>query len=132
MGRRKLKHQEELLAKSVAVRVSLKDYARLQQLQEQSDCHSLGELVRRILLQKKITLFHKDASLDGHLEELARIRQELKAIGVNINQITRHFHGSSQESRRTLLAEQVLVHYQKVETKVSLLLSIISQLARKW
>ena len=132
MARKKIKDKEELLVKSIAVRVTLRDYGRIQQLQRSSDCHSTGELVRRLLLKKSITLFHKDSSLDGPLEELARIRQQLKAIGVNINQITRHFHGSSHDSRRALLAQQALVQYQKVEAKVSLLLSIISQLARKW
>jgi hypothetical protein len=55
---------------------------------QNSDCHFMGELVRSILSREKITIYQKDVSFDAPMEELIRIRKELNAIGVNINQIT--------------------------------------------
>ncbi|WP_439879737.1 plasmid mobilization relaxosome protein MobC [Pontibacter sp. MBLB2868] len=132
MARRKTDQQEKLLSRSIAIRVTQREYHRLEGMRQKSDCHSIGELIRRILSGKPITLFHQDTSLDQPMEELARIRQELRAIGVNINQITRHFHASPRESKRLLLAQQALEQFAKVEAKVNLLLSLISQLAKKW
>lgn len=132
MGRRKVKHTDQLLTRPILFRVSEPEYERLDKLRRESDCHSLGEVIRRILQHKPITLFHRDRSLEGPLEELARIREELRAIGVNINQLTRHFHGSTHAPQRLQLAHQVLTRYQQVEGKVRLLLTLISQLASKW
>jgi len=120
------------LVKSVAVRVTAAEHRRLKRLQLQSDCHSIGEVIRRTLTGRQIKLFHKDASLDGVVEELASVREELRTIGVNINQITRHFNASSGGHKRVFLAHQALEQYRKVEQKVNLLLSLISQLARRW
>ena len=132
MARKGVKTNEELLEKSIAVRVTAAEHRRLKRLQLQSDCHSIGELIRRILTGRQIKLFHKDASLDGVVEELAGVREELRAIGVNINQITRHFNASTSTHKRVFLAHQALEQYRKVEQKVNLLLSLISQLARRW
>ena len=132
MARKKTKDTTQLLARPIAFRVTAREYQRLAGLLRNSDCHSLGEVVRRILYRKPIKLFHRDASLDGPMEELASLRQELRSIGVNINQITRHFHHSSLEARRVLLAEQALEPYRQVSTRVDLLLTLISRLAGKW
>ena len=132
MARKGIKSEEELLVKSVAVRVTAAEHMRLKRLQIQSDCHSIGEMIRRILTGRRVKLFHKDASLDGVVEELAGVREELRAIGVNINQITRHFNASTSGHRRALLSHQALEQYRIVGQKVNLLLTLISQLARKW
>ncbi|TXK37692.1 plasmid mobilization relaxosome protein MobC [Pontibacter qinzhouensis] len=132
MARKKKANAEELLSRPIALRLTQLEYDRLEKLRLQSDCHSIGEVIRRILGNRQVKLFHQDSSMDSVMEELAGIRAEIRAIGININQVTRHFNGSTQVSKRDLLAHQALQQYRKVETKVSLLLSLISQLARKW
>ncbi|MCC9137535.1 plasmid mobilization relaxosome protein MobC [Pontibacter silvestris] len=125
MARRKTDEAAELLSHPIIFRVTEREYLRLEEIQKKSDCHSIGEVIRRSLAGRQVRLFHRDASLDGVVEEL-------RAIGVNINQITRHFNASSSGQRRAFLSHQALEQYRKVETKVNLLLSLISQLARKW
>jgi hypothetical protein len=132
MASRKANGAEGLLSHPIIFRVTEGEYKRLEDLQQMSDCHSIGEVIRRSLTGRQVKLFHRDASLDGVVEELAGVREELRAIGVNINQITRHFNASSSGHRQVLLAHQALEEYWKVEQKVSLLLSLISQLARRW
>ena len=132
MARKKIERAEELLSRPIAIRVTRQEYRRLEGIRQKSDCHSIGEVIRRILSGSPIKLFHIDASLDGPMEEIAGIRQELRSIGININQITRHFNTSNRERQRVFLAHQALEQYAKTEAKVNLLLSIISQLAKKW
>lgn len=132
MGRKKKADPAELLSHPILFRVRQQEYERLQQLARQSDCRSVGEVLRRILEKRRVILFHRDASLDGVIEELAGVREELRAIGVNINQITRHFHASTQAQKRVFLAQQVLEQYRQVGQQVSTLLTLISQLARRW
>lgn len=132
MGRKKAKHREELLTHHIQAKVSEKVYNRLNQMLQDSDCHFMGELVRRILSREKITVYHKDASLDAPMEELIRIRQELNAIGVNINQITHAFHTSDTPGKQVFESLKVAEEYKKVGERVDRLLTMIHELSRKW
>jgi hypothetical protein len=92
MPRKKANDQDELFTVPVRTRVTAATADRLEKLRADSDCHSIGELARRILSGGTITIFQKDATMDGPMEQLAGIRKELKAIGVNMNQVTKSFH----------------------------------------
>jgi hypothetical protein len=66
------------------------------------------------------------------MEELALIRKELKAIGININQQTRYFHQSQSEAQRNFYALKTADLYNDVGRKTGELLAIVHQLATKW
>lgn len=132
MPRKKAADQDSLLIHPIRTRVNDRAYKRLDKLRRQSDCHSIGEVARKILSAEKITVFHKDISLAATMEELALIRKELKAIGINVNQQTKFFHTSRNEAERAYYVNRTALLYQRVEPKVDLLLTIISQLAQQW
>jgi hypothetical protein len=132
MSRKKAEDQDELLSRPIIMRVSESQFKKLEQIRENSNCQSLGEVVRKILQRQRILYFHKDVSLNGPMEELSSIRKELKAIGININQLTRSFNISRHEAQKTFFILKVAERYEKVEKKVDRLLIIISQLSAKW
>lgn len=132
MARRKSPYPDQLLTRHIQTKVTDEVYQRLEQLQIKSDCQTIGELARRVLSKDKITLFHKDASMDGPMEELTSIRKELKAIGVNINQITHSFHIAQTDNQKNYQAMRAAEEYKKVGAKVDQLLNIVSQLSKKW
>jgi methyl-accepting chemotaxis protein len=132
MARKKATDQKELLTRLVGVRLSEEFYDRLEKSRQSTNCQTVGELIRRNLYKERITYFHKDASMDGTMEELSRIRKELNSIGTNINQITHSFHTADVANQRTFIALKVAEQYNKVGDKVEQLLKIVSQLAIKW
>jgi hypothetical protein len=132
MPRKKSPNPEELLTQPVILRVTKTAFERLEKIQTDSNCGSVGEVARKILSNEKIKLFYKDISLNGPMEEMALIRKELKAIGVNINQITRGFNSDKQGKYQSYFIRKSLEQYQKVDEKVEQLLSLIGQLAEKW
>ena len=132
MPRKKSPNPDELLTRFVRTRVTEKVYMRLDKVRLNSDCHSVGGVARKLLSQEKITLFYKDMTLNATMEELALIRKELKAIGININQITRSFNQDKAETHRAFYVLKVANQYKKVDTKVDELLTLISKLADKW
>jgi len=132
MARKKEKDRERLLCHPVRTRVTEKVYRRLEKIKAQSNCRSIGEVARKVLSREKILVLHRDASLSGPMEELAGIRKELKAIGVNVNQLTRSHHGSTRETQKAFYALKVAEEYRKVGPKVERLLSIVSQIADRW
>lgn len=132
MPRRKSVKPEEVLSHVIRARVTETVYKRLEQLSKNSDCYSVGRLARKILSKEKITVFHKDRTMNVTMEELALIRKELRAIGININQITRSFNQDKAETQRAFYVLKVADQYKKVDEKVEQLLTIISKLAERW
>jgi archaellum component FlaC len=132
MPRKKIENRDEILAHNLIVRVNNKLLKRLEDLHKNSNCQSVAEVARRILEKERITIFHKDISMNGIMEELTGIRKELKAIGNNINQVTRKINSSSSETQQAYYTLKAAELYQKVEPKVNRLLTLVSQLTQKW
>ena len=77
-------------------------------------------------------MLKKDVSLMGHIQELAGIRFELRAIGTNVNQITRHFHAADSDRKKMFYAMEVAEEYAKVSEKVTVLMEMVDNLGQKW
>ncbi|OOQ61545.1 hypothetical protein [Mucilaginibacter pedocola] len=133
MPRKKYKDQEQVLTHFIRTRLTKKAFDRLDKISKESDCHTVGEVARKLLSTEKITLFYRDVTLDRFMEELALVRKELKAIGININQLTKGYHIASKKQQPTnyIMAEVVKL-YRQVDGKTEDLLHIINQLAQKW
>ena len=132
MSRKKLADPEELLSHNIIIRVTETMFKKLEQLKQQSYSPSVADVCRKILGNKKIKLYQQDVSMNPIMEELAGIRRELKAIGVNINQVTRKFNGANDENKRSYYALQTADMYRTIDGKVDRLLSVVSKLAEKW
>lgn len=132
MGRRKAGDPDDNLTEVVMLRLTLTTYQKLDEIRRNSDCRTVPEVVRRILSKEQIIYYHKDAAMDGPMEILSGIRDELRAIGVNINQVTRYFNRSVTDGQRAHHLQITLEHYKQVDAKVGLLLTLISQLAKTW
>lgn len=132
MSRKKAEDQDKLFTYPVRTRVTEKAFNRLEMLRQESNCSTIGELARKVLSNQEIKCFHIDRSLPAVMEELASIRKELKAIGININQLTRSFNSTRDENVKAFYVLKVSGLYKTVDAKVAQLLSIISRLSEKW
>lgn len=132
MGRKKAKNQEALLTRRLILRVNDRTLKRLKTMAKETDCRTVGELARRILSNERITVFHRDTSLEAPVQELIRIRRELRAIGVNVNQITHFFHASDTANQKMFHALKVAEEYGKVGDKVEVLIEMVTGLGKKW
>ncbi|WP_130857907.1 mobilization protein [Olivibacter jilunii] len=132
MPRKKVKDQEQVLSHPIILRITESEFNKLEKIRQESDCKSIGEVVRKILAKRKITYLHRDISMNGPMEELALIRKEIKAIGININQQTHRFHTSQSNGERAFHALKTASIYKQLEPKIDELLDIVSKLAKKW
>ncbi|RPE13157.1 plasmid mobilization relaxosome protein MobC [Chitinophaga lutea] len=120
------------LTKLVWTRLTEKQYTRLQRVLDGTKGETLSSLIRKILQRQQIRIYVEEESMHATMEELAAIRAEIKAIGHNINQITRHFNGHPELHERVWSAKEALSSYTNMEAKTDQLLAIISKLAKKW
>lgn len=132
MPKKKTKNPEQLLSHPIIIRVNETTFKRLEKIQTHSNCQSIGEVARNILSKEKILMLTRDITMNAPMEELASIRKEIKAIGVNINQQTRHFHTSENEAQRSFYFMRTSDLYKNVGEKVERLLEVITQMSIKW
>lgn len=132
MPRPRSKNPDKNLVRTLRLRLDHATYRRIEELQKNSGCGSLAEVARRMLFAKPITVFQRDVTMNATMEELVSIRRELRLIGVNINQITRHFNQDKEGRHRSYYVMQVADLYKLVGQKVEALMPIIEQLAEKW
>src|ERR1700744_3717917 len=132
MPRKKAQNQDEILSHPIIIRITETAFNRLEDLRKESHYTSIGEVARRILSNRKVKLFYKDSTMDAPLEEMALIRKELKAIGININQLTRGFNQDKHGTRQAYYLMKAGEQYQQVGEKVERLLALISKLAEQW
>ena len=118
----------EPLKEFLGIRISTPFLNKLEGLRKNSNCPTIAEFARRILQREEIIWYHKDASMDGVTAELAGIRKELKAIGTNINQVTRYFNGTGIPSQKIFEALKILDEYKKITVKCDQVLTIIANI----
>ena len=119
MPRKRASNRDKLLTKAIFIRMTEDDYKKLDKLVSESNCSSVSEAARKVLFQKKIISFHKDVTRNGPMEELASIRKELKAIGININQITKAFHTTSDPERKYVYSMKAFNKNQQIAVLLS-------------
>ena len=116
------------MSQPIVIRVTGNVFSKLEKIMQDSGCQSIGEVARMILSDQPIKCFYIDVSLNGPMEQLALIRKELKAIGININQQTRYFHQSRNDAQKSFYALKTAELYRQTGE----LLDIVQQLATKW
>ena len=132
MGRPKNENSENLYSKVVRTRVTKTNYQRLEKLLVNSNCRTIGEVARKILSNEKILCLYKDVTLTAIMEELSRIRKELKAIGININQLTRGFNSSRNEAGQAFYSQKAVERSKDIDAKIDRLMIMVTSLTKKW
>ena len=131
MGRKKLPGKEELKHR-LYTRVNDQKLEELRALLRRNPQADMSGLIRDILYNRPVRVITRDTTLDDVMEELARLRTEIRSIGVNINQITRLFNTFPEMQRKQLYARIAFKEYQAMEPKIEQLLAIISKLGKRW
>ena len=118
--------------RKVTVRFTPSEYNLLHQRHSQTSCRKLSEYLRKVVLEKPVTLITRNGSLDDIMEELILLRSELCAIGNNVNQAVKKLHTLSQipEFRTWLLMHQTT--QAQLLQKTDVINQRIAQISDKW
>ncbi len=127
-----MKDQKNNRNRLVGVRFSMEEYASLKSNFQSTTSRQLSDYIRRILLNKKVTVFTRNKSLDEFMAEMMALRTELNALGNNFNQIVKRLHALQhfEEIKAWLIinesTKQILLR------KVEEIKSKINQFSDKW
>ena len=114
------------------IRLKEDEHSKINKKFSNSTCRKLSEYARRVLLDKVITVNQRNQSFDDFMAEMIRLRNELNAIGNNLNQSVRKLHSLNQlqEFKSWLILNE---DNQKILLKkVEEIKSKINQISDKW
>ncbi|MDF2190550.1 plasmid mobilization relaxosome protein MobC [Paraflavitalea sp. CAU 1676] len=131
MGRRKAKNNEALKHK-LFTRVNDSKFKEFQELLKKNPQNDMSSMLRSILYNTPVIVYTKDKTVDLLLEELAALRSEIKAIGVNINQMTRYFNTYPDQRQKEFYAKIGFSAFLRMENKMDQTVDLISKLGKKW
>lgn len=116
----------------ITLRLTPEEYAKIEQRYKASTCRKLSDYVRKHLFDKPITTHYRNQSLDDFIEETVLLRNELSAIGNNINQVVKKMHTLQQIPE----FKQWIIHYeieqQIFKGKIDLIEKHTSKITDKW
>ena len=99
-------------SRRITLRLTEKEYAKIESLFKASTCRKLSDYVRKNLFNRPITNTYRNQSLDDLMEETVVLSSELRAIGNNINQIAKKMN-----SFKTLSEFKTQVFWFEVDKK---------------
>jgi len=114
------------------VRLTTKELERIHNKFSQSTSRKLSDYVRKVLLDKPITVNQRNQSLDDFMAEMILLRNELNAIGNNFNQTVKRLHALQQidEIKTWLLLNETA--RQIIVSKITEIKSKINQIDSQW
>ncbi|HXL57015.1 MAG TPA: hypothetical protein VN958_12195 [Chitinophagaceae bacterium] len=119
-------------SKWLHIRLKEEEYNKTNKKFSASTCRKLSEYVRRVLLDKVITVNQRNQSLDDFMTEMMKLRNELNAIGNNFNQSVKILHTLHQlpefKSWIILNENSKKILFEKVDE----IKSKINQISDKW
>ncbi|MFC4233373.1 plasmid mobilization relaxosome protein MobC [Parasediminibacterium paludis] len=82
----------------IGLRLTPKEYEKIEQKWKASTCRKLSDYVRRIIFGKPIVATYRNQTLDDYMAESIKLRNELNGIGNNFNQAVKKLHTLHQIS----------------------------------
>lgn len=92
----------------------------------------LSEYTRNVLLEKSITVTYRDRAMDDILEELILLRNELNAIGNNLNQAVRNINSAHGSADTRLWMNLLSVINSKLEPAIREIKTRMNHYADIW
>ncbi|AWW29456.1 hypothetical protein DN752_04470 [Echinicola strongylocentroti] len=127
-----MSNQKKATLKQVESRISMDRYKKLLELLSRSQNATMSSLIRDILSGKEIVCRAHDETFDLLLDRMHAVQMEIHAIGVNINQVTRHFNSLNDPLRKKALVKKLEAQLTKTGSKVDILEKMIKQHFPRW
>ena len=86
------KEEKEVRRHFVKTRMNDAELQTVTRLQRQTTEKDISSYLRKIALQKPVTVTYRNQSADDFLKEMLQLRKELNAIGSNFNQAVHKLH----------------------------------------
>ena len=114
------------------IRMNNSELEQLRKQKQQSTERGLSNYVRKVALQKPVTIRYRNQSADDFLKQMMELKKELNAVGNNFNQAVHKLHllRAIPEFRKWIIDYERL--HQAVDQKVQNINLKMIQLYEQW
>lgn len=120
------------LTRVLLTRFKQAEYDQINNRFKKTRFRKLSEYVRSVLLGKPVTVFYRDKSMDDLLEEMVNLRQELNAIGNNLNQAMRCINAAHGQADARLWMNLLSVVNGKLEPAIQQIRDQMNNYSEIW
>lgn len=87
-----MKEEKQNRTELLQVRLTVKEVEQINDAFSKSIYRKLSDYSRKKLLDKPVSIYTRNQSLDDFMTEMVKLREELNAIGINYNQVVKRLH----------------------------------------
>jgi hypothetical protein len=127
-----MKKPEENRSRRVIIRFKPAEFELLDKRFKKTLFRKLSEYMRSLLMEKPVTITYRDKAMDDVLEEMILLRQELNAIGNNLNQAMRSINGAHGDADTRLWMNLMSIILSKVEPSIRQIKERMDEYADIW
>jgi len=114
------------------LRFKPEEYQFLEKRFKKTSFRKLSEYMRSVLLEKPVTVNYRDKAMDDVLEEMILLRQELNAIGNNLNQAMRSLNSAHGNADTRLWMNLLGIIKTRLEPSIDQIKERMNQYADIW
>ncbi len=84
--------EKAIYTKRITIRLKNAEFVQLDAQFKKTTCRKFSDYLRRLMVDKPITVLYRNGSADAFLTEMIGLKNELSAIGNNFNQMVKRLH----------------------------------------
>lgn len=123
---------EEKRSRRLITRLKPEEFRLVENRFKKSMFRKMSEYSRNVLLEKTITVTHRNKSMDEVLEELILLRRELNFIGNNFNQAVRKLNSVNGMPDAHIWQSMLTVLRDELEPKIREIKERLNKYAELW
>ena len=118
--------------RKVTIRLSESEYAAVQRGVRSTTNRQVSSYARALLLQKPVTTYTRNQSLDEAVRVLVELKKELAAIANNFNQVVRKLNAMSLTPELVFLGEKAVQQQRALLAHSIQIQSLLDQITSQW
>ena len=126
------KQENEVRNKMVVVRMNNTEFEKVENLRKKTTERYLSSYVRKLSLEKPVTVKYRNQSADDFLKEMLGLKKELNGIGNNFNQAVHKLHLLDKIPEFRVWVNQYDGLQKSLVSKVEEIKSKVNQLYEQW
>ena len=126
------KQENEVRNKMVVVRMNNTEFEKVENLRKKTTERYLSSYVRKLSLEKPVTVKYRNQSADDFIKEMLGLKKELNGIGNNFNQAVHKLHLLDKIPEFRVWVNHYDGLQKSLVSKVEEIKSKVNQLYEQW
>lgn len=118
--------------RKITVRLTPLEYAEIESKFKKTTCRKLSDYIRKQLFSRSIVRTYRNESLDDFIEETIMLRNELNAVGNNINQAVKKLHTLKHISTLKECTIDFEINQKKLFEKINDIQTHVLKISIQW